>query len=118
MSPPDLPPGTPDNFAWFASWISEQFGKIEGKIDSLTREFITRREFERMQIDIDRAHKKLREHEQGPFDELEDRVAVLENKHSVTVAVSEGRWTMGEKILGAVYVLMQLAVTAFLGLRG
>lgn len=116
-SPGQLPPGTPENFAWFASWISEQFGKLEGKLDALSKEFITRREIERLQADIDNAHRKLREFEQGPFDELEDQVRALEIKGAGQSGEDKIRWSINEKVLGALGVIVLAIVLAYLGLK-
>jgi len=111
MAPTGLPPGTPENFAWFASWIAEQFGKLEGKIDALSKEFITRREFESLQQDISRAHQKVRELRVIEIDELEDRVKLLEDARIVSETNEKARFTMGEKVLGGVFLLIQVAIS-------
>lgn len=116
MTPP-LPPGVSEDMAWFASWISEQFGKLEGKLDAMAKEFITRREYERLQQDIDRAHQKVREVEAGPLDEIEDRVRELERVTAVNTGSDRVRWGLVAQIGVGVSTVLLAIVLAYLGLK-
>lgn len=122
MSPPpppgQLPPGTPENFAWFASWISEQFGKLEGKLDAMSKEFVTQRELDRLEQDVTRAHEKVRALEQGPIDEIEERLRAVELQVANDGGENKIRWSIGEKVLGGVIVVVTAIVLAWLGLKG
>lgn len=108
-----IPPGTPENFAWFASWIAEQFNKIEIKLDSITKEFVTHRDMQRIQEDINRAHTRIRKIEETTIDELEERVRSMEMSESNENA----RFTISEKILGVIFVLLQFAVTIWVAVN-
>ena len=90
-------------------YIGGQFARIESKLDSITTGFVTRREIESVQQDIDRAHAKFRE--------LEERIRVMEIADAGDRAENKGRFTYAEKIGGIVVALLTAAAIVGLGLR-
>lgn len=95
--------------AYFITFISEQIGRLEGKIDAIKADFVLRREFDAMQEDVDRAHDRTRD--------LEVRVRVLEVGTAVDKAENKGRFSIAEKVGGALLALATAATMAYLGLN-
>ena len=90
-------------------YMSEQFGRLDEKLDNMSKDFIIRRELDVVQKDVDRAHEKYRI--------LEARLQASEIADAGDRGEAKGRFTMTEKIGGAILALLLAAAMAGLGLR-
>lgn len=112
MSPPSVrgPRGSHVTLDQIFEYISSQFDRLEGKLDSIAKDFVMRRELELVQKDVDRAHSKARE--------LEDRLRAIEVTDAGDRAENKSRFTAAEKAWGIVLGILTVAAMTGLGLRG
>lgn len=93
----------------FFGYVTEQFTRLDAKLDTMTKDFIVRRELEAVQKDVDRAHEKVRE--------VGDKLRELELLDAADRGENKGRFSLSEKILGIVLTVVTAAAMAYFGLK-
>lgn len=93
-----------DGLEHFANFISEQIGRLEGKLDEMSRNFVLRDQFQVLKEDVDRAHDRSRK--------LEDRVHQLEIKSAKEEGEDAGRRPFIERLaaIGAAVIIAALLI--------
>lgn len=108
-----VPVPVPAGLEWFASFISERMGRLEGQIERLRTEirtdFVMKHEIENTTENVDRAHSKYRE--------LEARVHTLELSTATNAGGDKVRWEFVFKVVGALGMVALAIIMTWLKIK-